>query len=544
MAVPGRTPSSGRPKGLVRGADREGPIFPRTPWPSIGATYFATLGIAAALRARQISGRGQRVTTSLLQGALAASCLNWQRVENPDAPLYWMWPVDSRSIEGLFECADGKWVHHWTLRPRWVLAASEGDTLSAIGLDTSYRDDPDRVSMESDGLLAGIFLYPQLEEAFKKFPSDQWVSAGEEAGLGMTTVRPPGEALADKSFLADGCVVEVDDPELGMIHHAGPLLEFSATPGAVAGPAPRPGQHTDEVLAEARSGLPEPRLTHSDPKEPLAHPLAGVRVLDLGLGVAGPFTGRALADLGADVIKINALYDKYWNGTHMGLGVNRGKRSIALNLKNPDRQGSAGEAAAGLRRDHTELAARRGRQAGSRLRDPARAIPTTRLLQYSGLREGSEIRSARHRPECRGHDGNGVGGRRMRRRQPSALEPVQHGGHRQCPPRGHRHHDRPVPPRQDGGRPGGEHLHRQRRAPAHVLCVDPFGRHRSRTGGRWTAVSSGSPPTTASTNVRSAGGSSWPHSRVRRRRGCGRCFRASPQETIAESVADWLESYF
>ena len=244
-----------------------------------------------------------------------------------------MWPVDSRSIEGLYECADGKWIHHWTLRPRWVLAAAEGDTLSSVGLDTSYRDDPDRVSMESDGLLAGIFLHPQLEEAFKKFPSDEWVRAAEEAGLGITTVRPPEEALADKSFLADGCVVEVDDPERGPIHHAGPLLEFSATPGAVAGPAPRSGQHTEEVLAEALAAPagPGPALGSG---ESLAHPLAGVRVLDLGLGVAGPFTGRALADLGADVIKVNALYDKYWNGTHMGLGVNRGKRSIALNLKN------------------------------------------------------------------------------------------------------------------------------------------------------------------------------------------------------------------
>ncbi|MGA2474671.1 MAG: CoA transferase, partial [Acidimicrobiales bacterium] len=123
---PGPYPEFDAPEGLVRGADRDGPIFPRTPWPSIGATYFATLGIAAALRARQVSGLGQRVTTSLLQGALAASCLNWQRVEDPDAPLYWMWPMDSRSIEGLYECADGKWVHHWTLRPRWVLAAAEG----------------------------------------------------------------------------------------------------------------------------------------------------------------------------------------------------------------------------------------------------------------------------------------------------------------------------------------------------------------------------------------------------------------------------------
>ncbi len=43
-----------------------------------------------------------------------------------------------------------------------------------------------------------------------------------------------------------------------------------------------------------------------------------------------------LADLGADVIKVHALHDTYWSGTHMGLGTNRGKRSIALDLKHPD----------------------------------------------------------------------------------------------------------------------------------------------------------------------------------------------------------------
>jgi crotonobetainyl-CoA:carnitine CoA-transferase CaiB-like acyl-CoA transferase len=333
---PGPHPDFDAPEGLVRGADRSGPVFPRTPWPSVGATYFAALGIAAALRARQVSGLGQRVTTSLLQGALAATCLNWQRVENPDAPLYWMWPIDSRSIEGLYECADGKWVHHWTLRPRWVLAAAEGDKLVSAPTETSYRDDPDRVSMEPDGLLTGIFLHPLLAEAFKKFPSDEWVRAAEEAGMGVSTVRSPSEALADKSFRADGCVAEVDDPEEGLILHAGPLLEFSATPGSIAGPAPRSGQHTAEVLGkidwDAKSvpqALPEPAEVS------LPHSLAGVRVLDLGLGVAGPFTGRVLADLGADVIKVNALHDTYWNGTHMGLGTNRGKRSIALNLKDP-----------------------------------------------------------------------------------------------------------------------------------------------------------------------------------------------------------------
>lgn len=332
---PGPEPDFDAPEGMVRGAERPGPVFPRTTWPSIGATYLATLGIAAALRARQVSGVGQRVTTSLFQGALAAVCLNWQRVENPDAPLYWMWPADSRAVDGLYECSDGRWVHHWTIRPRWVLESAEGDRLEPATIEGAYRDDPDRLSMESNGLLAGMFLHPLLTEAFKKFPSTEWEKAAESAGVGVAAVRSPAESLTDNSFLTDGCVVEIEDPEVGTIRHAGVLMDFSLTPGEVTGPSPGPGEHTGEVVAEAErmsDGDPSPTLQHPR-SERLDHPLQRVRVLDLGLGVAGPFTGRMLADLGADVIKVDALYDGFWNGTHMGLGTNRGKRSIALDLK-------------------------------------------------------------------------------------------------------------------------------------------------------------------------------------------------------------------
>ncbi len=335
---PGPHPEFGTPDGLVRGADRDGPVLPRTTWPSIGAMYLGAVGLAAALRARAVTGTGQRVHTSLLQGALAATCLNWQRVERPDAPLYWMWPIDARSIEGLYRCADGRWVHHWTVRPHWVLSAAAGDSLAAAPLDTAYRDDPDRLSMEPEGLLTGMFLHPLLAEAFAKFPSGAWTAAAEQAGMGVAAVRSPAEALADEAFAADGCVVTVDDPDLGPIRHVGVVLDFSATPGRVQGPTHRRGADTAEVRAEA-TGHAEgtARRATASPPAPagahLAHPLAGVRVLDLGLGVAGPFTGRLLADLGADVVKVMAMWDGYWAGTHMGLGTNRGKRSIALDLK-------------------------------------------------------------------------------------------------------------------------------------------------------------------------------------------------------------------
>ena len=56
-------------------------------------------------------------------------------------------------------------------------------------------------------------------------------------------------------------------------------------------------------------------------------------MLDLGLAIAGPFGTQILSDLGANVIKINALYDTYWHSNHIAYMANRGKRSIALNLK-------------------------------------------------------------------------------------------------------------------------------------------------------------------------------------------------------------------
>lgn len=306
------SPEFGPPDGMVRGADRPGPIFPRSSWPSLGAAYLATLGIAAALRAREVTGRGQAVETSLFQGALFAVSLTWQRVERPDdSPLYWMWPTDSRSIEGLFECADGRWVHHWTIRPAWVREAGAGTDAVATNPDHDYRSDPDRIGMTAEDLLVTHFIYPELVEAFKRFPARDWAAAGEASEMGVALVRSPLEALLDESFLADGCVTEVDHPRHGRIRHIGNPLEFG------------------EPFAKS------PSTRQNGSTELSGGPLAGIKVLDLGLGVAGPFAPRMLADLGADVIKIHALHDTFWAGTHMGLGTNRGKRSISVNLKDP-----------------------------------------------------------------------------------------------------------------------------------------------------------------------------------------------------------------
>ena len=81
-------------------------------------------------------------------------------------------------------------------------------------------------------------------------------------------------------------------------------------------------------------------------------PLEGIRVLDLSRDLAGPFAAQLLADLGADVIKVERSKagddTRAWgppfveskDGGHLGAAyfhsTNRGKRSIALDLKSAD----------------------------------------------------------------------------------------------------------------------------------------------------------------------------------------------------------------
>ena len=77
-----------------------------------------------------------------------------------------------------------------------------------------------------------------------------------------------------------------------------------------------------------------------------ATPLGGVRVVDLSRVLAGPYATMTLADLGADVVKIEHPVGgdetRSWGPPYAGgesayyLSVNRGKRSVALDLKDPD----------------------------------------------------------------------------------------------------------------------------------------------------------------------------------------------------------------
>jgi crotonobetainyl-CoA:carnitine CoA-transferase CaiB-like acyl-CoA transferase len=333
------------PQEWLQGAPRPGPLFVASFWPSLGSFFLASLGIAAALRARLVTGRGQWVETSLFEGALAGAAGVWQRVEKPDAPGFDTWIFTSKSPKGHFKAKDGRWLHNWVPNPRFLLQAAAGATLNATP-DLTVQNDPDRFGTGPEELLVMSHYQPILAEAVAKFPAHEWVEAAATAGVTMQPVRSIEESLADPALLEDGCVTEMEDPELGTVRTVGNAFNMSRTQGRPGPAAVAPGSNTDEVkaeaakiIAQAKAEAAASRTSSGDSAKhggaKLGAPLEGVTVLDLGMAVAGPFGAQLLSDLGATVIKINGLYDIFWHRVNVAYSCNRGKKSLVLNLKDP-----------------------------------------------------------------------------------------------------------------------------------------------------------------------------------------------------------------
>ena len=323
------------PEGCETGAHRDGPLVAGVPWLGAATCYQALIAISAALLVRERTGRGQRVGTSMLQGALTTTMGGWQRAAHPEADNWQSWVVDSRAPKAVFRCADGRWVHQWTPLPSFVLSVSEGDELAATDDTTGVKDAPLRIGVDSAEILLLHHYIPLMAERFAKFPAEPWVALAAEKKVPLQPIRSPEEALLDPLCVADGCVIEVDDPHLGPVRQVGRVYQLHACPTAAPTAPVAPGTHNDEVYAEADALRASPPVIDRSATPAPAAPLAGVKVLDLGLAVAGPWGTMMLADLGADVIKVNTLHDDYWMATHIAMGCNRGKRSISLNLKDP-----------------------------------------------------------------------------------------------------------------------------------------------------------------------------------------------------------------
>jgi crotonobetainyl-CoA:carnitine CoA-transferase CaiB-like acyl-CoA transferase len=312
---------------------REGPIFLQNQLPSMAAAYLVPIGILAALSAREETGRGQHVETSLLQGALTLTTMIWLHAEHGQIEVQ---RAMSKSYPpgihqaSIWETSDG-WVH---------TSASRGAArpmAEVLGLPPEH--DPMMLTLLSmseapEDRERAVALRAVVSDAYRRQKRDALVEEFHANGLGAEAIVPMSEVLHHAQLRATAAVVDVEDPEVGPTTQLGITLRLVDTPGRVRGPRPPLGAHNDEVLGSLASAS-LPAAASGAPLRAHAHALADVRVLDFGRAFAGPFATMILAGLGADVIKVQAPGVAGMSGGPE-LGCNQGKRSIAVDMKHPD----------------------------------------------------------------------------------------------------------------------------------------------------------------------------------------------------------------
>lgn len=304
---------------------RMGPVFCHMPMPSMGALYLVAIGTLTALHARTRTGVGQHVRTSLLQGALLYTTQIWQDAEHANSQFHELmgksYPPGIHQ-QMLFECANDEWLH---------LSIMSGLTpLKSVDDILGLEGAPDPFTFMALPAEEREKINTRRRGKFKGHKRDELVAELRANNHAVEPVIRPDEIFSHPQTIANDMVAVVEDPEVGRITQFGVPIHLQGTPGAVRGPRPRVGAHTAEVLAEWQ---PRDGAT-SGATGGLA--LDGKRVIDFGQYLAGPFGPMILADLGAEIIKVEPV-----TGDGMRLapkpffGCQRGKRSIALNVKDP-----------------------------------------------------------------------------------------------------------------------------------------------------------------------------------------------------------------
>ena len=306
--------------------NRPGPVWIRMPFPSWCAGFLLATGVVARLVQRERDGVVLPISTSLYQGGLAPAALYWQRWERLPAPLDRhtlpkVWPDAALSI---FECSDGRWVQlagavgGWIESPPVleVLALADLVDLSEVGVT------PDNWTVWND--------------LFRGRDCDWWLEAFNQVDVPCIEIRRLGDCFTDEQVLTNGYVAEVVDLNLGPTLQAAPPVQ-TVPPSVVGAPAPTLGStDLDQVCDEWTQRRSRPRREATGD----TRPLAGLRALDFGSVVAGPFGAQCLGDLGADVIKVEPLGGDRGRQLTQFAGVHRGKRSVSLDLKHADGQGA------------------------------------------------------------------------------------------------------------------------------------------------------------------------------------------------------------
>ncbi len=279
------------------------PLYSTFPAASFGAALQAMVGLGVALHARERSGRGQTVAASLDRAATMWYSQYWLAAQRPDSAFERMTPKDVRAL--IMRGSDDRYVHFAMGVP------------GAVARVHQLLDIPGDVDPADRGLPGGdrhteFFGNVDLfRHHARRFTGEELLRKFGEAGLPVEPVLAPGACWNDPQVIENRIIESLPDGRRSV----GLPIQFDQA-------------HVSASLA---------RRTALDSSRGGEGALGGLRLVEFGSFVAGPYSARLMADFGADVIKVEPLTGDPSRGVFRTFcAINRGKRCISVDGKLPE----------------------------------------------------------------------------------------------------------------------------------------------------------------------------------------------------------------
>ena len=235
---------------------------------------------------------------------------------------------DQAGPAAFFACADGFVYLYMTSRAHWL---GVKNLMGHPEWLNAFDDDWLEFSVTAEKVAA-------FRRGFAEWVRDlaKESAADEAQRLGVPLV--PVNGAADLRHLPQyrhrGFFQAVSHPVLGAAAYPTVPYALSASPAEITSAAPTLGQHTALVLDRRNVPRPPPVVRSAQlkrPRDPRGGPLQGVRVVELTKVWAGPYAGKLLAMLGAEVIKVETACNPEEMRAYGGTDINHAPYFLSIN---------------------------------------------------------------------------------------------------------------------------------------------------------------------------------------------------------------------